>query len=186
VTSLSLRRLWITFVMASAAFSVTLATLSAGCSLSRRPQSEPYTDPVKAYPASYAGRIQHLEVPTDEASRKEFCGGLRQDRARMVSGIREESHLHEAAAAVSPPGDVGTAGAALGESLQNIGVEMNNRELRQNVAAIDQKMVEAACNVSPMPAASSKRTGAQLEECVATCQKLTGRDTALCFNECAQ
>ncbi|MGA7825003.1 MAG: hypothetical protein WCA14_12465 [Steroidobacteraceae bacterium] len=58
--------------------------------------------------------------------------------------------------------------------------------MRQNIAAIDQKMADAACDLPHMPAASPKRTPSELEECVATCQKLTGSDADACFKDCAQ
>ena len=103
----------------------------------------------------------------------------------MVSGLRTPSHQAEIASDLSP-GDEGAALGSLGEAMGNIGIESHNRELHQNIAAIDQKMADAACNVPHMPAASARRTGPELEQCVATCQKLTGGDAASCFKNCAQ
>jgi hypothetical protein len=92
----------------------------------------------------------------------------------MVGGIRQNAVVEE-----SQPSDIGG-------SLSQLGAAMGNQRSRQNIAAIDQKMADAACDLAHMPAASSKRTGAELEQCVATCQKVTGNDAAACFKDCAQ
>jgi hypothetical protein len=167
----------------SAGVSLVVAALTASCSLSN---PVPSRSAFAVDPAPYVTRVKEMTVPTDEAARRDLCNNLRQDRARMVSGIRAPSHIQEAAAAVSPPDDVGAALGSLGESVGNIGIESDNRRLRQNIAAIDQKMAEAACDLPHMPAASSKRAGPELEQCVATCQKVTARDAPACFKDCAQ
>ena len=111
---------------------------------------------------TYVTRVQQMPVPTDEATRKDFCGGLREDRAQKVSGIRAPRHVDEGAADLAPPGDVGAAAMGLGEAIENADIERKNRELRQEIAAIDQKMADAACDLPHMPAGSAKRTGAEL------------------------
>ncbi len=76
--------------------------------------------------------------------------------------------------------------SSIGGAFQQMGASTHNKHMREDIAAIDQKMAEAACDQPHMPAASSKRTGAELEQCVTTCQKVTGGDASACFKDCAQ
>lgn len=124
-----------------------------------------------AHQDRYVEQIQEIEVPHDEAGRKSLCGWLRGEEARQTS---------VAAMAQGPYAGLMVAIA------------------RQHLAALDQKKADAACDMPFMPEqhpapvvipatpVSTKRNPAELEDCVATCQKMTSADAVTCFKDCSQ
>ena len=112
-----------------------------------------------------------MEVPKDEPGRKSLCGWLRGEEARQTS---------IASMAQGPYAGLVVAVA------------------RRHIAALDQKKADAACDMPFMPEqhpapivipatpVSTKRNSAELQDCVATCQKMTSADAATCFEDCSQ
>jgi hypothetical protein len=88
--------------------------------------------------SDYVGTVERLKVPTDEMERQAFCENLRQNRARLA--LQSYGNYSDPTAA----------------ALDQIGTDAGNRQVRQDVAAIDQKMADAACNLPHMPAQSCR------------------------------
>jgi hypothetical protein len=124
-----------------------------------------------AHQDRYVQQVQETEVPQDEPGRKSLCGWLRGEEARQTS------------IAATAQGQYAGLMIAIA---------------RQHIAALDQKKAEAACDMPFMPEQhsapivvpaaplSTKRNSAELENCVATCQKMTSADAATCFKDCSQ
>jgi hypothetical protein len=124
-----------------------------------------------AHQDHYAEQIEAMEVPHDENARKSLCGWLRGEEARQTS---------IASMAQGPYAGLVVAVA------------------RRHIAAIEQKKADAACDMPFMPEqhpapvviqtapVSAKRNPAELQDCVASCQKMTNADATTCFKDCSQ
>lgn len=149
--------------------------LNTGCSLL---QKSPFPDTHSngSSTQSFAQEVEDIQVPQDERARKSLCNWLRQNKAGATSIFDQPL----------PPQYTDNALEGVGNALQGIALQNNKRQSRENIAAIDQKMAEAACDQPSMPSTSSKRSGPELEQCVKTCETLTNRDSAACFKDCSQ